>query len=65
MSSLCYVYPFVGDLDPHDPYWSLACIEGRWYLSSTCSTRLMGEDMDRADEIRVIRPVTIPAMQAS
>jgi hypothetical protein len=69
-NSLCDVYPFAGDLDPHDPYWSLACIEGRWYLASTCGTRLMGPYTEGAskipgdDKVRLIRPVTVPAMEA-
>src|SRR5262245_3064216 len=27
--SLCSTYPFVGELDPQDPYWSLACLSGQ------------------------------------
>jgi hypothetical protein len=68
-NSLCCIYPFAGDLDPHDPYWSLACIEGRWYLASTLGTRLMGPydggiaEFPGGAKIRIIRRVTVPAME--
>lgn len=65
-NSLCGTYPFVGDLDPHDPYWSLACVGGQWYLASTCGTRLMGPYTDAVreypgeDTIRLVRPIVVP-----
>jgi hypothetical protein len=64
--ALCGTYPFVGELDPHDPYWSLAYIRGRWYLASTCGTRLMGPYTDGSREfpgdesVRLVRPVALP-----
>ncbi len=67
--SLCGVYPFAGDLDPHDPYWSLACVGGRWHLASTCDTRLMGPYSDGAREVpgsekvRLVQPVDVPAFR--
>jgi hypothetical protein len=64
--ALCGTYPFAGELDPHDPYWSLACIKGRWYLASTAGTRLMGPYTDGEREfpgdegVRLVRPVVVP-----
>jgi hypothetical protein len=65
-NSLCGTYPFAGDLDPYDPYWSLACISGQWFLASTAGTRLMGPYTDGIREfpgdeiVRLVRPVAIP-----
>lgn len=61
---LCGTYPFVGALDPQDPYWVLALVAGRWYLASTAGTRLMGpyiggEGLNNAD-VRLIRAVHVP-----
>lgn len=54
------VHPFVGGLDPHDPYWSPALLGGRWWLVSTVRTRLVsGDDGVDGDVVRV-RPVTVP-----
>lgn len=59
-------YPFAGELDPDDPYWSLACIKGRWYLVSTEGMRLMGPYTDGVEEflgdemVRLVRPVSLP-----
>ncbi len=64
--ALCSTYPFVGELDPDDPYWSLACLGGRWYLVSTAGTRLMGPYTDGVNEfpgndaVRLVRPVAVP-----
>lgn len=64
--SLCCTYPFAGELDPHDPYWSLACVQGKWYLASTCGTRLMGPYTDGVQEflgdepVRLVRSVVVP-----
>jgi hypothetical protein len=64
--SLCGTYPFAGELDPHDPYWSLACVGGQWYLASTSGTRLMGPYTDGVQKffgdeaVRLVRPVTVP-----
>src|SRR4051794_26155209 len=38
VNSLCGTYDFAGDLDPYDPYWSLACVGGKWFLTSTSGT---------------------------
>ncbi len=62
LDALCSTYPFVGNLDPADPYWSLALVGGRWFLASTCGTRLMSDE-DRGS-IRLIRPVVVPAPRA-
>ena len=65
--ALCGTYPFVGEIDPHDPYWSLACIGGQWYLASTWGTRLMGPYTDGVahfpgeNAVRLVRPITIPS----
>jgi hypothetical protein len=59
VDALCGTYPFVGPLDPHDPYWFLASIKGRWYLASTVDTRLMDERGQRA--IELVREIQIPA----
>ncbi|VTR99439.1 hypothetical protein [Tuwongella immobilis] len=64
--ALCGTYPFAGERDPNDPYWSLACIGGRWYLASTCGTRLMGPYTDGTrvfpgdEAVRLVRPVAVP-----
>jgi hypothetical protein len=64
--ALCGVYPFAGELDPDDPYWSLACVGGQWYLASKAGTRLMGPYADGVREVpgeeavRLVRPVAIP-----
>jgi hypothetical protein len=64
--SLCGTYPFVGELGPHDPYWSLACVGGRWYLASTAGTRLLGPYTDGARElpgeeaVRLVRLIMLP-----
>lgn len=66
VDSLCGTYEFAGMLDPHDPYWSLACIGGRWYLASTAGTRLMGPYTDGTsesignDKIQIERPIELP-----
>jgi hypothetical protein len=40
VNSLCDVYPFAGEFDPHDPYWWLACIDGQRRIpSSACHGR--------------------------
>jgi hypothetical protein len=65
--ALCDTYPFVGELDPHDPYWSLAYVEGSWHLASTAGTPLMGPYTDgkktfQGDgRIQLRRPVTLPS----
>ena len=59
VDALCGTYPFVGALDPHDPYWSLARIKGCWYLASTVDTRLMDERT--TGEIQLIREIEVPA----
>jgi hypothetical protein len=64
--ALCGTNPFAGELDPHDPYWSLACVGGQWYLASTAGTRLMGPYTDGTREfvgdeaVRLVRPVAVP-----
>jgi hypothetical protein len=64
--ALCGTYPFAGELDPHDPYWSLACVGGQWYLASTCGTSLMGPYTDGVrkfpgeEAVRLVRPVAVP-----
>jgi len=64
--ALCGTYPFAGELDPHDPYWSLACVGGQWYLASTSGTRLMGPYTDGVrqfpgeEAVRLVRPVVVP-----
>ena len=66
VDSLCSTYEFVGDLDAHDPYWSLACVGGRWHLASTDGTRLMGPYTDGVrrfpgdQKVRLVRPVELP-----
>lgn len=64
--ALCNTYSFVGDLNPHDPYWTLACVGGRWHLASTAGTRLMGPYTDGTrefpgdDPVRLVRSVVVP-----
>jgi hypothetical protein len=56
---LCDTYPFVGDLDPYDPYWSIAYVEGQWYLADTVDTLLMGQETGTT-AVKLVRPITIP-----
>ena len=66
---LCGVDPSLVDVDPHDPYYALALVGGRWYLASTAGTRLMGPyTVCGADGLRnepgdapveLIRPVVV------
>src|SRR4051794_41184457 len=64
--ALCGTYPFASELDPHDPYWSLASVGGQWYLASTSGTRLMGPYTDGTrrfpgeEAVRLVRPVVVP-----
>ena len=64
--ALCDTHPFDAELDPHDPFWSLALFGGQWYLASTCGTRLMGPYTDGTREfpgdaaVRLVRPVAVP-----
>ena len=59
VDALCGTYPFVGALDAHDPFWSLALVGGRWYLASTVETKLMD---DRATgSIKLIREIEVPS----
>jgi hypothetical protein len=64
---LCGTYPFVGDLEPQDPYWALAYVNGQWYFADTCDTPLMGFDLVSGidDEVRLIRPITVPNVWAN
>ncbi|OPC77049.1 hypothetical protein B4N89_41485 [Embleya scabrispora] len=39
---LCGVDPSLADVDPWDPYYALALVDGRWHLASTAGSRLMG-----------------------
>ncbi|HEY1399046.1 hypothetical protein [Roseateles sp.] len=57
VNALCHTYPFVEEVDPRDPYWALACIEGRWHLADTSGTRLWG---DGDGKVRLVRAVEIP-----
>ncbi len=61
---LTEIYPFAGDLDPHDPYWAMAYIDGQWYLADTVNTPLMGLDIDGeeigSEVVKLVRPITIP-----
>ncbi len=43
---LCDTNGLIPGLDPHDPYWSLAHVDGNWYLADTYDTRLMGPYTD-------------------
>jgi hypothetical protein len=66
LNCLCSVYPFAGDLDPHDPYWWLACIACDWHLADADGTRLMGPYTDGTHTfpgdkpVRLVRPVALP-----
>jgi hypothetical protein len=61
---LTETYSFAGDLDPYDPYWALAYVDGLWYLGDTVNTPLMGPDMDGKEigneVVKLVRPITIP-----
>lgn len=54
-------YPFMGNIDPQDPYWSLAYISQQWYLASTVQmSLLMGGTNEQSASINLVRPVIIP-----
>ncbi len=56
--SICSTHLFVEEgLDPRDPYWALACIEGQWHMADTCGTRLTGTG---SGKVTLLRPVNIP-----
>ncbi len=64
--ALCGTYPFVGELDPHDPFWSLACVGGQWYLASIVAARFMWPEVDGVRKplgnggVRLVRLVALP-----
>ncbi|QEL15873.1 hypothetical protein [Limnoglobus roseus] len=58
--AVCGTHPFVGDLDPLDPYWSLACVGGQWHLASTVRARFMAGEPLPDEGVRLVRPVTVP-----
>jgi hypothetical protein len=66
VDSLCDTHDIVEGLDPHNPYWSLACISGRWYLASTSGTPLMGPYTDGIqtfvgdEKVRLLRSIEVP-----
>ncbi|MEZ5944883.1 MAG: hypothetical protein R3C18_26160 [Planctomycetaceae bacterium] len=41
-------------LDPHDPYWALAHINGQWHFASTCGMAIDGPYMDGETEVAEI-----------
>lgn len=57
VSSLCHTYPFLEDVDPRDPYWSLACVGGEGHLADTSGTPLSGTG---DDSVRLVRAVEVP-----
>jgi hypothetical protein len=63
---LCFSTDFLFELDPQDPYWALALIDGQWHLVSTCGMALMGpysdgvSDIQGDSQIQIIRPVDVP-----
>lgn len=67
VNCLCGTYEFAGDLYPYDPYWSLACVSGKWFLASTSGTVLMGPYTDGIQsfpgdkKVRLIHSVELPA----
>lgn len=60
------VSAFVEGIDPHDPYYSLANVDGEWYLASTAGTPLMGPYTDGTRSIpgdasvSLVRPIKVP-----
>lgn len=66
VNSLCDTHDLVAGLDQHDPYWSLACIGGRWYLASTSGTPLMGPYTDGLqtfpgdEKVQLLRNIELP-----
>ncbi len=65
-NSLSGMYAFVGDIDLHNPYWSLGYVNGRWHLADTSGTRLMGPSTDGTIEslgdgaICLMREISVP-----
>jgi hypothetical protein len=61
---LCETYPFAGNLDPYDPYWALAYVDGIWYLADTVNTLLMNNEMNEKEKgqkaIKLVRLVVVP-----
>lgn len=64
--ALCGVQSFVEGIDPRDPYYSTAYVDGNWYLASTVGTPLMGPHTDGTKSfsgdasIRLVRLLNIP-----
>ncbi|MGV9310662.1 hypothetical protein ACWDR0_00515 [Streptomyces sp. NPDC003691] len=64
---LCGADPAFADVDPADPYYSLALVGGRWYLASTARTRLAGPSVMSGgrelpadgEPVLLIRPVPV------
>ncbi|MFB7473576.1 hypothetical protein [Kitasatospora sp. NPDC056184] len=67
---LCGVDPSFVEVDPQDPYYSLALVGGRWYLAGTAGTRLWGPYSVRGadgrlreepggEAVRLLRPVVV------
>lgn len=65
--ALCGNQPFLTGLDPHDPYYSIAYIDGSWFLASTAGTRLMGPYSNGKEKfagdasVRLLHRLEIPA----
>ena len=66
VNCLCQNCDFVEGLDPQDPYWSVAHVNGRWYLASTAGTPLMGPYSDGTreypgeKEVKLLRELKVP-----
>jgi hypothetical protein len=57
------VHSFVSDLDPQDPYWALAYVNGQWYFADTCDTprlsRLYGANGVKCSDRGILSPSQI------
>jgi len=59
VSSLCDPAGLVPGLDPCDPYWFLARVEGRWYLADASNSPLMGPYTDGTTTFRGDQPIRL------
>lgn len=64
--SLCSTHNLIEGLDPHDPYWFLACFGGQWYLADAGNTALMGPYTDGiytfpgSKKVQMVRALDLP-----
>ncbi|MFJ1753437.1 hypothetical protein [Kitasatospora sp. NPDC088134] len=57
---LCGTDPAFTDVDPQDPSYSLALVDGRWHLADTTGARLWDDGTDGTDApVELLRPAPV------